>query len=68
MHTYQWCTGSGFWSPIRWDIGNFLDLDWISFSLQPDPVPDSPNEIICDHRKNLKWINSFMKKKYVICK
>jgi len=65
----QWCTGSGFWSPIRPDIGNLLDLDWISFSLQPDP--DYPNEINCDHRKNLKWfkwINSFMKKKYTISK
>ena len=40
----QWCTGSGFWSPIRPDIKKFLDLDWMSFSLQPDPEPDYPNE------------------------
>jgi len=40
----QWCTGSGFWSPIRPDIKNLLDLDWISFSLHPDPEPDYPNE------------------------
>jgi len=62
VYGYQWCTGSGFWSLIRPDIGNILDLDWISFPPQPDP--DFPNEINCDHRKNLKWINSFMKKKY----
>jgi len=30
----------------------FMDLDWISFSLQPDPEPDYPNEINCDHRKS----------------
>ena len=64
----QWFTGSGIWSPIRPDIGNFLDLDWITFSLQLDLEPDYPNEINCDHRKNLKWINSFMKKKYTISK
>jgi len=29
----QWCTGSGYWSPIQPDIKNFLDLDWILFSL-----------------------------------
>jgi len=58
----QWCIGSGFWSPIRPGIGNFLDLDWISFPLQLDPELDYPNEINCDHRKNFTWINSFMKK------
>jgi len=41
---HQWCTGSGFWSPIRPDISNFLDLDWISFPFQLDPEPDYPNE------------------------
>jgi len=49
----------------NWEFFGF-GLDWISFSLQPDPEPDYPNEINCDHRKNLKWfkwINSFMKKK-----
>jgi len=50
-----------------WEFFGF-GLDWISFSLQPDPEPDYPNEINCDHRKNLKWINSFMKKKYTISK
>jgi len=64
----QWCTGSGFWSPIHSDMGNFFDMDWISFPLQPDPGPDYPNEINCNHRKNLKWINSFMKKKCTISK
>ena len=64
----QWCTGSGFWSPIRRDFGNFLDLDWISFPPLPDPEPDYPNEINCDLRKILKWINSFMKKKCTISK
>ena len=65
-HKIPWCTGSGFWSPIRPDFGNCLD--WISFPLQPDPEPDYPNEINGDHGKNLKWINSFMKKKYTISK
>jgi len=41
-----------------------IGLVWISFPFQPDPEPDYPNEINCDYRKNLKWINSFMKKKY----
>jgi len=27
-----------------------------------------PNEINSDHRKNLEWINSFMKNKYTISK
>jgi len=30
-HLLQWSTGSGFWSPIRLDIRNILDLDWILF-------------------------------------
>ena len=32
----QCCTGSGFWNPIRPDIGIFLDMDWILFPFQPD--------------------------------
>jgi len=59
----QWCTGSEFLSPNRQDICSFLDLDWISFSLQLDPELDYPNEINCDHRKNLKWINSVWEEK-----
>jgi len=50
-----------------WEFFGF-GFDWISFSLQPDPVLDYPNEINCDHRKNLEWINSFLKKKYTISK
>ena len=38
-------------------------LDWISFSLQLDRELDYPNEINCDHRKNLKWINSVWEEK-----
>jgi len=43
IDSMQWCTGSGFWSPIRPDIENCLDLDWISFPFQTDPEPDYPN-------------------------
>jgi len=41
---HQWSTGSGFRSAIWPDIYNFLDLDWISFPIQPDPQPDYPIE------------------------
>jgi len=48
---FQWCTGSGYWSPNRPDISIFWDLDWISFLFQPEP--DYPNEIKCGRAKNL---------------
>ena len=48
----QWCTASGFWSPIRPDIC-FFGLDWLSFPFQSDPDPVYPNEIKCCHAKNL---------------
>ena len=41
---------AGYWEFFGFDI----------VPLRPDP--DYPNEINCDHRKNLKWIHSFVKK------
>jgi len=64
----QWCTGSGFWSPIRPVINNFLDLDWISFPFQPDSEPDYPNEKNCGHAKNLIWNNRCIRQNYGISK
>jgi len=53
--------------------GRILGIFWIRIGL--DIVSPSTgsgtglsNEINCGHRKNLKWINSFMKKKYTISK
>jgi len=45
---------------------NFLDLDWILFSLQPDPETDYPNENNCDNAKKLILTNSCMRKNYYI--
>ena len=65
---HPWCTGSGFWSPIRPVINNFLDLDWISFPFQPDSEPDYPNEKNCGHAKNLIWNNRCIRENYGISK
>jgi len=65
---HQWCTGAGFWSPIRSDIKNFLDLDWISFPLQQDSEQSYPNEKSCGHAKNLLWNNSCIRENYDISK
>jgi len=62
----QWCTGSEFWSPIRPDIKNFLDLDWISFLLQPEP--DYPIEKSATMQKKLILTNSCIRKNYYIWK
>jgi len=48
-----------------WDFFGFV-LDIVSSST--GSWTGLRNKTNCDHRKNLKWINSFMKKKYTISK
>ena len=47
----QWCTGSGFWIPIRRILSLFLELDIVSLSTTSGS--DYPNEMKCGHAKNL---------------
>jgi len=56
-----------FWSPIRPDIKNFSDVDWVSFLIQTEP--DYPNEINCGNaKKYLIWNTSCNRKNYDISK
>jgi len=53
--------------------GRILGIFWIWIGLDivsssTGPEADYPNEINWGHRKNLRWINSFVKKKYTISK
>ena len=61
-NTNQWCTGSGFWSPIRPDIRNVLE--WIGYRFPFNRIQKRIIQMkkFVPMQKNLIWNNSRIRK------